>query len=340
MSKKIQLYIPTPCHENWDNMSPVDKGRFCMSCQKKVIDFTGMNDEQLIAYLKKPAASTCGRFDESQLNRDINVLQKRIPWMKYFFQFALPAFLVSMKADAQKQMVKGKMATYSKQNMITGDTIISIRRNPVQQTKVIDGVVVDNSDLPVPYASVMVKDTKRGVRADSLGKFSIDIEDDSVLTLSVSSVGFESLDQQITASQYIRGSILKFSLTPLSLGEVVVAGNICNRSTLGLFKSVIVVRSTNMLIDSLKPLFTKFSIYPNPVTLNQFITIENKKLPEDIYDIEFINLAGQTINKQQLFMGKKDKIYPKVHVNTAGIYFIRLTGSKSSKVYTEKIIVQ
>ena len=340
MSKKIQLHIPTPCHENWDNMSPVDKGRFCMSCQKKVIDFTGMNDEQLIAYLKKPAASTCGRFDESQLNRDINVLQKRIPWMKYFFQFALPAFLVSMKADAQKQMVKGKMATYSKQNMITGDTIISIRRNPVQQTKVIDGVVVDNSDLPVPYASVMVKDTKRGVRADSLGKFSIDIEDDSVLTLSVSSVGFESLDQQITASQYIRGSILKFSLTPLSLGEVVVAGNICNRSTLGLFKSVIVVRSTNMLIDSLKPLFTKFSIYPNPVTINQTITIENKKLPEDIYDIEFINLAGQTINKQQLFMGKKDKIYPKVHVNTAGIYFIRLTGSKSSKVYTEKIIVQ
>ena len=340
MSKKIQLHIPTPCHENWDNMSPVDKGRFCMSCQKKVIDFTGMNDEQLIAYLKKPAASTCGRFDERQLNRDINVLQKRIPWMKYFFQFALPAFLVSMKADAQKQMVKGKMATYSKQNMITGDTIISIRRNPVQQTKVIDGVVVDNSDLPVPYASVMVKDTKRGVRADSLGKFSIDIEDDSVLTLSVSSVGFESLDQQITASQYIRGSILKFSLTPLSLGEVVVAGNICNRSTLGLFKSVIVVRSTNMLIDSLKPLFTKFSIYPNPVTINQTITIENKKLPEDIYDIEFINLAGQTINKQQLFMGKKDKIYPKVHVNTAGIYFIRLTGSKSSKVYTEKIIVQ
>ena len=340
MSKKIQLHIPTPCHENWDNMNPVDKGRFCMSCQKKVIDFTGMNDEQLIAYLKKPAASTCGRFDESQLNRDINVLQKRIPWMKYFFQFALPAFLVSMKADAQKQMVKGKMATYSKQNMITGDTIISIRRNPVQQTKVIDGVVVDNSDLPVPYASVMVKDTKRGVRADSLGKFSIDIEDDSVLTLSVSSVGFESLDQQITASQYIRGSILKFSLTPLSLGEVIVAGNICNRSTLGLFKSVIVVRSTNMLIDSLKPLFTKFSIYPNPVTINQTITIENKKLPEDIYDIEFINLAGQTINKQQLFMGKKDKIYPKVHVNTAGIYFIRLTGSKSSKVYTEKIIVQ
>jgi len=311
-----------------------------MSCQKKVIDFTGMNDEQLIAYLKKPAASTCGRFDESQLNRDINVLQKRIPWMKYFFQFALPAFLVSMKADAQKQMVKGKMATYSKQNMITGDTIISIRRNPVQQTKVIDGVVVDNSDLPVPYASVMVKDTKRGVRADSLGKFSIDIEDDSVLTLSVSSVGFESLDQQITASQYIRGSILKFSLTPLSLGEVVVAGNICNRNTLGLFKSVIVVRSTNMLIDSLKPLFTKFSIYPNPVTLNQSITIENKKLPEDNYDIEFINLAGQTINKRQLFMGKKDKIYPKVHVNTSGVYFIRLTGSKSSKVYTEKIIVQ
>jgi len=32
MSKKFQLQIREPCHEDWDKMTPVDKGRFCDSC--------------------------------------------------------------------------------------------------------------------------------------------------------------------------------------------------------------------------------------------------------------------------------------------------------------------
>ena len=47
MSKKFQLQIPEPCHESWEKMNPVEQGRFCNSCQKAVIDFTGMSDAQL-----------------------------------------------------------------------------------------------------------------------------------------------------------------------------------------------------------------------------------------------------------------------------------------------------
>ena len=32
---------------------------------------------------------------EDQLDRDIDIPKKRIPWLKYFFQFAIPAFLAS-----------------------------------------------------------------------------------------------------------------------------------------------------------------------------------------------------------------------------------------------------
>ena len=68
MRKQIQLNIPNPCHENWDQMTPVDKGRFCGSCQKQVVDFTTMSDEQLILFFKKQILSSskdgsvCGRF--------------------------------------------------------------------------------------------------------------------------------------------------------------------------------------------------------------------------------------------------------------------------------------
>src|SRR6476661_1854652 len=112
MSKKIQLTIADPCHENWDQMTQAEKGRFCASCQKQVIDFTGMSDSQLAAFFKKPSGgSVCGRFYQDQLERDIEIPKKRIPWVKYFFQFTLPAFLVSMKATAQGNVKVKPMST-------------------------------------------------------------------------------------------------------------------------------------------------------------------------------------------------------------------------------------
>src|SRR6185436_6596711 len=96
MRKKIQLSIPTPCHENWDNMTPVEKGKFCGSCQKQVVDFSRMSDREIALFFKKPSTgSVCGRFMEDQLDRDIEIPKKRIPWIKYFFQFLLPGYLIS-----------------------------------------------------------------------------------------------------------------------------------------------------------------------------------------------------------------------------------------------------
>src|SRR5213594_668601 len=101
MAKKLQLQITSPCHENWNNMAQVEKGRFCASCKKKVIDFSYMSDREMALFFKKSTGSVCGRFFENQLNRDIDVPKKRIPWIKYFVQFALPAFLVSCGARMQ-----------------------------------------------------------------------------------------------------------------------------------------------------------------------------------------------------------------------------------------------
>jgi hypothetical protein len=50
--KKMQLTIHEPCHENWENMSQEDQGRFCSACKKTVVDFTGMSDRQVIAFFK------------------------------------------------------------------------------------------------------------------------------------------------------------------------------------------------------------------------------------------------------------------------------------------------
>src|SRR4051794_27218772 len=111
MSKKIQLQIPTPCHENWDNMNPVEQGRFCGSCQKQVVDFSDMSDRQIAEFFKRPSTgSVCGRFMTDQLDRQIAIPRKQLPWVKYFFQFALPAFLISLKSSGQSRPMMGQVA--------------------------------------------------------------------------------------------------------------------------------------------------------------------------------------------------------------------------------------
>src|SRR5690348_15086764 len=83
MSRPLQLRIPTPCHENWENMHPNEKGRHCMACQKTVVDFTLMSDAEIIHYFSKASGSVCGRVGSDQLNRKLEVPRppRKSPWM-------------------------------------------------------------------------------------------------------------------------------------------------------------------------------------------------------------------------------------------------------------------
>ncbi|MER3498462.1 MAG: hypothetical protein C4308_07410 [Chitinophagaceae bacterium] len=85
------MQIPTPCHEDWDKITPVEKGRFCGTCQKQVVDFSEMSDRQIAEFFKNHSTgSVCGRFMTDQLNRDIQIPRKQLPWIKYFFSFLSP----------------------------------------------------------------------------------------------------------------------------------------------------------------------------------------------------------------------------------------------------------
>ncbi len=66
----MKLTIPKPCHENWEQMSPDEKGRFCSVCSKSVYDFTGFSDEEIGNF--NFDQKICGRFREDQLNRNLN----------------------------------------------------------------------------------------------------------------------------------------------------------------------------------------------------------------------------------------------------------------------------
>lgn len=65
----LKITIPKPCHENWEGMTPDEKGRFCSLCAKSVVDFTAMPRSDVEDYLLANAdKKICGRFNNNQID--------------------------------------------------------------------------------------------------------------------------------------------------------------------------------------------------------------------------------------------------------------------------------
>lgn len=48
MGQKNNFTIPKPCKENWLQMNPEEKSRFCTLCQKNIFDFSKSSDNETI----------------------------------------------------------------------------------------------------------------------------------------------------------------------------------------------------------------------------------------------------------------------------------------------------
>lgn len=59
--------VPKPCHQNWQNMLPEEKGRFCTACKTKVYDFTKSSNEEIQKIYDQENGNICGKFDDTQV---------------------------------------------------------------------------------------------------------------------------------------------------------------------------------------------------------------------------------------------------------------------------------
>lgn len=114
----LNISIPQPCHEDWNAMTPTEKGAFCAVCTKEVMDFSTMSDDEVKNYfLLNAGKKTCGRFRKSQLKGlnivvDEQVIYTNIALWKKFLAVVVICFgaLLSSCTDV-KGKVEGEMPT-------------------------------------------------------------------------------------------------------------------------------------------------------------------------------------------------------------------------------------
>ena len=225
MKPQLQLHIPKPCHEDWNQMTPVAKGKFCASCNKQVVDFSLMSDQQVLNYFSTATGKTCGRFAEDQLQRDLipPKIEKKKAW---WIALMMPLLLLFDKTNAQKKNADskpgnsfaikhapriqpiGKVAEHAvADNTVLigavavqqicrrtiGDTILAVQNQIAPKGILITGRLTDKENgEAIPYATVSIKGEKTATVSDSAGNFKLTvIPKEKNASLIISCIGYE-----------------------------------------------------------------------------------------------------------------------------------------------------
>ncbi len=343
MAFRLKLEIENPCTENWDQMMPDEKGRFCLSCTKQVVDFSKMTDQELIRFFKQNRATeVCGQLSAHQLNQELIEPPRRRWLLPYFLRVTLPAMLLINRAEAQQASLSGD-TTVVRRVSETADMkqlrLLAADSAPV----LIRGKVVDHEGKPVAFASIKVVGTEQYSLADSAGQFQLHYWGTGLqIQLSCSALSFQ--DTVAVFSFLEDYQPYTICLQPKELSPVVVRSG----STMGLlrgFMGGIVVKRTYMPLDTLtnwfKNTISKFRLYPNPARTLSAIKVELPAGYEGEVVLRLLSISGQVLQTQKYQGDKGVRLlsFPVPRV-TAGTYLMQIGSITRKEWVSEKIIIQ
>lgn len=201
MQTPLNISIPFPCHENWDAMTPETQGRHCKACDKVVVDFTNMSDEEIIIYLQKTKENTCGRMTKHQLTEHPTLNKK----LKLFLYVLASVFLLSMNVEAQNM-------NYDSLHVKRGSIIL---HKDTTQEYFVEGIVMDEKGNPLDFTNVTIIQNgvvMGGKKTNLEGKFNISLKTYGISTIRVSHPGYLVEELYINITQDLIIETLTFKL--------------------------------------------------------------------------------------------------------------------------------
>lgn len=225
MFRKLNLSIPTPCHESWKNMTLSEQGRFCQSCKKEVVDFTTMNDTELLAFFtQKKSGSVCGRLVGRQLKTALPTERRTSQLPKFLLQFTLPSLLIAGEATSQ-------VAIKQEVRIVADRTDSLLQQKSIDsKKKMIKGRITDESGTPIPFATISVEGMNIKTATDENGAFQLFLPiATSKTVMQIESVGYRSLRKKIRLKKNHSKETqveVNLQMEDQLMGEVVIVGMI------------------------------------------------------------------------------------------------------------------
>ncbi len=224
------LSIKNACQQQWSAMAEQQGGKYCTQCAKSVIDFTGLSDQEIIQLLSRNTGNVCARVSPEQLNRNLltNTPKPKRTGLAIFTGLFAMLTLENANAALRKPIIntwlyhiddKGSR-TDTKSVINTGSLFIDSQQNIIRGK-----VTGEYTKLPLAYATVMIKNTNKGVLTDTLGQFTIVVPENlkaKQIELVVSAVGYTQAEKKIDISHNIMDQSFMLVLNEELLGEVII----------------------------------------------------------------------------------------------------------------------
>ncbi|MCX2453851.1 carboxypeptidase-like regulatory domain-containing protein [Pedobacter sp. PLR] len=225
MNKRLEISIPQSCPENWASMSQVAGGAYCLSCQKKVTDFTALNHKEIEEwFLQHKNEKICGRFYSSQLTVQVEHMPKEGAWTTLRTKILAASILIfpfTLKASGlpiKKQKIEAAPVSARTSNSHYCDQ----QTLPEDSVRTIKGVVLDKATKEVlPGVTVIVKGTRIKSFSDSKGNFQISFNRDISPILVTSYIGYQTFEQKVR-SEAGKPFTIVLVLDQSILGEVCI----------------------------------------------------------------------------------------------------------------------
>ncbi len=156
MKTNYKITIPTPCHEDWNQMTSTTTGRFCGSCTKNVVDFTAMMPTEIQQYFTaNKSQNICGRFKNEQLETIVIQVPSGVLYSQMSFH---KAFLMALFVAMGTSLFSCKDLNGNSQTI--GDVVVV---DTLNQNHVTKGVSLppkkDTIAVPPP---LVLKTSKKG----------------------------------------------------------------------------------------------------------------------------------------------------------------------------------
>ena len=336
MKKKytsLQLQIPEPCQQSWEEMIPLPGGRFCRHCEKTVVDFTRMADRDIARLYLRREGRVCGHFRQDQLNKRLPLPAPVSRWQKFRAIGALlSGLLLSGAAAAQ---------TALQQPLII---VPSIGQKPGLQTasRLLKGIVTDEAGEPLIGAAIALAAADgpgrilAGTASLADGRFELKIpERAKQFHLTISYLGYEEQILELSPAELAGNQAIQVQLKAASynLEEVqVIAYNSSMTSTMGLISGVAVVHEGEKeKKKELEPTTEQVEIlhlFPNPFTT--FVNVEFDQPQPGRLLFHLYDASGKLVFAQMGELPKGRQVIPLDFSGRhlpAGTYFLRISDS-------------
>ena len=204
MKSQYKISIPEPCHEDWNKMTPIEKGRFCSSCSKTVVDFTQKSATEIQQYLTENKGEiVCGHFYRKQLDSIVLQIPETTFHQQLSFQnlfilallFIMGTTLFSCKVD------NGKNQKIEKVELI--DTVIKTKNNKWNKVNLPKRKVITNG-LPIIGKSELSEDQIEETIIETSGEIDELTEPFDINKLNISEEEEDIIEGEITVGYVIQ----------------------------------------------------------------------------------------------------------------------------------------